>query len=134
MKFWVFGMLLLTFQINAEELKESVEELKQRLILEDFDKDGDGELSTEEKEKKEEADTLMIEDLVQRQKELYDVDKDGALNKFELQAGRSLFFKNLLKTFDKNKTGKLSKSELRTAQKYYLNERKLPDFAIESPP
>ena len=80
-------------------------------VLKEFDKDGDGKLSEDERK-------AMREAAQKKMLEKYDKDKDGKLNDEERKAMREdqeAKHKALLEKYDKDKDGKLSPEERKAA-------------------
>ena len=80
-------------------------------MVKEFDKDGDGKLSDDERTAMRES---MKAKMAERQKEMlekYDADKDGKLSKEEREKAMEERKAEMLKKFDKDGDGKLSDEE-----------------------
>ena len=80
-------------------------------VVKEFDKDGDGTLSDDERKAMREA---MEARMTERRKEMlekFDTDKDGKLSEEERKNAREAHHAEMLKKFDKDGDGKLSEEE-----------------------
>lgn len=78
-------------------------------LLKEFDKDGDGKLSDEERKAMHEAMKARMEERRKEMLEKYDTDGDGKLSEEERRKARAA---ELIKRFDKDGDGKLDEAEL----------------------
>jgi hypothetical protein len=80
-------------------------------IVKEFDKDGDGKLSEDERKAMREALKVRMEDRRKQMLEKYDADGDGKLSEAEIAKARADRQAELLKKYDKDGDGKLSEEE-----------------------
>jgi hypothetical protein len=80
-------------------------------VIKEFDKDGDGKLSDEERTAMRDTMRAKMEEQRKATLEKYDADKDGKLNKEEAEKARTERQAELLKKYDKDGDGKLSDEE-----------------------
>lgn len=80
-------------------------------VIKEFDKDGDGQLSNEERTAMVDTMRAKSEERNKAMLEKYDADKDGKLNAEEAGKARSERQAELLKKYDKDGDGKLSNEE-----------------------
>ncbi len=85
-------------------------------IVEKFDKDGDGQLSEEERKAMREELRAMWEKKRDEALAKYDADGDGKLSEDERRAMREEKKKEILAKYDKDGDGKLSKEEKQAAR------------------
>lgn len=89
-------------------------------VLKEFDKDGDGKLSDDERSAMREAMQARREEARKKEIAEFDKDKDGKLNEEEQKAAneaREAKRKALVEKYDADKDGKLSREEIQTAVK-----------------
>lgn len=86
-------------------------------ILKKFDKDGDGELSKEERKTAFEA---KKEEFMDK----FDTDGDGTLSDEEKEAAKSERLDKVFSEIDKDGDGQVSKEEFASAQKKMMDKRK----------
>jgi hypothetical protein len=91
-------------------------------ILEQFDKDGDGKLSEEERKAAKAARGQMEGARMKEMLEKFDADKDGTLNEAEKEAMRAEMKKRMIEKFDKDGDGELNEEE-RAEMKKAMRER-----------
>jgi hypothetical protein len=80
-------------------------------ILKEFDKDGDGTLSEDERKAMREAMQARMEERRNKMLEKYDTDGDGKLSDEEAAKARADRQAELIKKYDKDGDGKLSEEE-----------------------
>jgi EF hand len=80
-------------------------------ILKEFDKDGDGKLSDEERKAMREAMEARMKERRKEMLEKYDADGDGKLSEEEIAKARADRQAEILKKYDKDGDGKLSEEE-----------------------
>lgn len=80
-------------------------------LVKEFDKDGDGKLSEEERKAMRETMQARMEERRKEMLEKFDTDKDGKLSPEEQEAARAARHAEMLKKYDKDGDGKLSDEE-----------------------
>lgn len=80
-------------------------------LVKQFDKDGDGKLSDEERATMREAHQARMEERRKEMLEKFDADKDGKLSPEEREKAREARKAEMLEKFDKDGDGKLSEEE-----------------------
>lgn len=80
-------------------------------LIKQYDKDGDGQLSDDERKAMRDAMQAKREEQQKALLEKYDADKDGKLSKEEMDKARADHEAELLKKYDKDGDGKLSEEE-----------------------
>lgn len=89
-------------------------------MIKEFDKDGDGKLSDEERTAMREAMQARAEEARKKELAEFDKDKDGKLSEEERKAAqeaREAKHKALVEKYDADKNGELSREEIQTAVK-----------------
>lgn len=80
-------------------------------LLKEFDKDGDGKLSEDERKAMREAMEARMKERRQKMLEKYDADGDGKLSEEEIAKARADRQAEMLKKYDKDGDGKISEEE-----------------------
>jgi hypothetical protein len=80
-------------------------------VVKEFDKDGDGKLSAEERTTMRETIKARMEERRKQMLEKFDEDKDGELSPAEREKAREARRAEMLEKFDKDGDGKLSAEE-----------------------
>ena len=129
--------LSVSAQTNAQP-KAAAQDFPPRMMdmraqaLKEFDKDGDGKLSDDERKAMMEARKTMMEKLMKEREKEFDKDGDGKLNDEERKAmlekvrqrrpeGAS-HFQEILKKYDKDGDGKLNNEERKAAMEARAQE------------
>ena len=86
-------------------------------MLKRFDKDGDGQLSDEERQAMRETLQARMEERRKQMLEEFDTDKDGKLSPEEREKAREAQKAKMLEKFDKDGDGKLSPEERKAMPK-----------------
>lgn len=112
-----------TLAAQAQEEKPKREDRGPRkvpdAILKEYDKDGDGELSADERKTMREAMQAKRKEAQEKRMAEFDTDKDGKLSPDERKAMREAMQakrKALVEKYDADKDGKLSREEIQTAR------------------
>jgi Ca2+-binding EF-hand superfamily protein len=80
-------------------------------LIKEFDKDGDGKLSDEERQAMRESMRARMEARKKEMLERFDADQDGKLSDAERENARKTIKAEMLEKYDKDGDGKLSKEE-----------------------
>jgi hypothetical protein len=104
-----------SFAIAEEAPKRPVRPLPPE-ILKQFDKDGDGKLSEDERAAMRTAGEARKAEFEKKMLEKFDTDKDGKLSDEEKAAAKAAREKEMLEKFDTDKDGKLSDEEKKAAR------------------
>lgn len=136
-KLMVLGVLLgtCTFAAAQEKPKREVRQGREMpaMLLEKFDKDGDGKLSDDERKAMQEERRVMAAKRHAEMLAKFDKDGDGKLSDDERSAMRDAMEarrKEILEKYDADKNGKLSPDEVKAARDA---GEEMPDWAGRGP-
>ena len=126
------GQPILLLEAKYQNL--SLEQLQKKIQLAEFDANQNSQLDPDEQTARHLALDKQLSALRLKQLHLYDADKNGALDKFEIAAAKVLYYISLVQAYDSNNDGKLSAKEKVILQKVYAIQKELLHFPLTAPP